>query len=251
MYVEKRSVQFSNAVSLFLEEDKMAQAGMHALVGLVARNSTKNRTWLFLGVLLGSMFPDMDNYLVAIGTVTGMDEPGEVFHRTFTHSVFTILAVLVIFFVVGTLRKDQRWNNLGIGFGVGIALHMLLDLVIWFNGVPLFWPLGSELNFWSGYSPPEALVKILNPAELLFFGLFFFWLLRTAQTKKTDLNKQKSLQAWMNAMYLLFVVFAVLAFVNIGNLSNTVNLVYGLVYLVALTAAFVYTIQMRKTVEAA
>ena len=228
----------------------MAQAGMHALVGVFTRKSAVGRPWLFLGVILGSMFPDMDNYLVAIGTVTGVKEPGEIFHRTFTHSVFTILIMMAVFFIVGIARKEDRWKNLGVGFGIGIALHMLLDLLIWFNGVPLFWPLGAELNFWSNYQPPEMLTKILNPAELLFFGLFFYWMLKTAQDTKTNVPLRPGVRRWMYAMFALFVVFGALAYMNLGSLSSTVNLVYGLVYLVALTAAFVLTIKMRATFEA-
>lgn len=230
----------------------MAQAGLHALVGVFTRKSTTAKPWLFLGVLLGSMFPDMDNYLVAIGTVTRIvEEPGEVFHRTFTHSIFTIIIMMAIFYAVGVARKDDRWKNLGYGFGIGIALHMLLDLVIWFNGVPLFWPLGTELNFWAGYTPPEALSKILNPAELLFFGLFFYWLLRTAQGTKTNVPLRPGVRRWMYAMFALFVVFGVLAFIDLGGITATIDLVYGLVYLVGLTAAFVLTVKMRATLEAA
>ena len=130
-------------------------------------------------------------------------------------------------------------------------MHMALDLLIWFNGVPIFWPLGPEYNLWEGFTPPEVLVKFLNPAELLFFGLFFFWLLSLARATKTNMPLQKPLRRWMNAMYLLFAVFAVLAYVNLGTAGDMVELVYGLTYLVALTAAFVFTIRMRATVEAA
>lgn len=229
----------------------MAQAGMHALVGLVVRKPAQKKTWMFLGVLLGSILPDMDNYLVAIGTITGVENPGEIYHRTFTHSIFTILVVVALFYLIGLIRKDQRWNNLGIGLGIGIALHMALDLLLWFNGVPLLWPLGPELNFWAGYEPPEVLEKILNPLELLFFGLFFYWLLQASQKTKRNIPERKSLRIWMNALFVLFVIFAVLAYLNLGTITSTINLVYGLVYLVALTAAFVYTIRMRAAVEAA
>ena len=229
----------------------MAQAGLHALVGVVTQKMSVRKTWLFLGVLLGSMFPDMDNYLVAIGTVTGVENPGEVFHRTFTHSVFTILFMILVFFVVGAVRKDDRWRNLGVGFGVGIALHMLLDLVIWYNGVPLFWPLGTELNFWEGVEKPALLEKLLNPAELLFFGLFFFWLLRSAQNTNTNVPLRPVVRMWMNVMFFLFFLFAFLAFMNLGGFTKTLDMIYGVVYLVGLTAAFFYTIKMRASFEEA
>ncbi len=227
----------------------MPQAGLHALVGVVTRKQAVRKPWLFLGILLGSIFPDMDNYLVAVGTVTGIQEPDELFHRTFTHSVFTILFILVLFYVAALVRKDDRWKYFGYGMGVGVAMHMALDLLIWFNGVPIFWPLGSELNFWANYNPPEALVKILNPAELLFFGLYFYWLLRAAQSNNTNVPLRPAVRRWMNVMYLLFIVFAILAYVELGSFRQITELVFGLTYLIALTAAFVLTIRMRRSFE--
>ena len=50
-----------------------------------------------LGLVLGSMFPDLDNYAVAIATLAKLSPAG--LHRTFTHSLFTILAVLGFGFV--------------------------------------------------------------------------------------------------------------------------------------------------------
>src|SRR3990172_4835354 len=119
----------------------MAQAGLHGLVGMVTRKWTQGREWLLLGVLLGSFVPDMDNLGVAVATLLKM--PTEGIHRTLTHSIFFIAAVVLVFFLVGRVRNDTRWNNLGLGLGLGILLHILLDLVIWFNGVEILWPIPS------------------------------------------------------------------------------------------------------------
>ena len=119
----------------------MAQAGMHALVGTLARKVSPKREWLMLGIILGSLFPDLDNYAVAIATLAKLDTHG--LHRTFTHSIFTILVAIAVFFVIGQVSKQPRWTTLGLGFGIGIGLHIALDLLIWFNGVELLWPLGG------------------------------------------------------------------------------------------------------------
>lgn len=224
----------------------MANAGLHALAGVLTKNAARNRAWLFLGVILGNMFPDLDNYAVAVATVAGGDTHG--LHRTFTHSVFTILAVLALFHIIALVRGDDRWRNLGTGLGIGIAMHMALDLVIWFNGVPLFWPLGSELNFWENVAPPDWLMTfVASPAELLFFGLYFLWLWRTALAKGTDTTRQRTARAWMLASFILFAVFLPLAYMDL----SVFTIAFGAVYLVSLTAAFVMTIRMRTTVEAA
>ena len=119
----------------------MAQAGIHALVGVAAGKVIPKREWFILGIVLGSIFPDLDSYAVAIATVAKLNANG--LHRSFTHSLFTVLGAMVVFFVVAQVLQQPRWTNLGIGFGVGIAMHIVLDLLIWFNGVELLWPFGG------------------------------------------------------------------------------------------------------------
>ena len=88
----------------------MPQNGLHAIVGIAARRWMPRREWLVLGVVLGSMFPDLDNIAVAYATLTKTDPHG--LHRTFTHSIFTAMAVLVLFYLIATLTKpemEQFW----------------------------------------------------------------------------------------------------------------------------------------------
>ncbi|HET7145071.1 MAG TPA: metal-dependent hydrolase, partial [Anaerolineales bacterium] len=139
----------------------MPQAGIHGMVGMAARKWAGGREWLLLGVMLGSFVPDMDNVGVAIATLT--KAPTEGIHRTMTHSLLFMAAVVIVFYLIGQWKKDARWNNLGLGLGLGILLHSLLDLVIWFNGVELFWPLRGEINFWANSNPPEWFMKFMEP----------------------------------------------------------------------------------------
>jgi membrane-bound metal-dependent hydrolase YbcI (DUF457 family) len=140
----------------------MPQNGIHAMAGVAVRRWMPQREWLLLGVVLGNMVPDLDNLAVAYATLSGGDSHG--LHRTFTHSLFTILTVLVGFYLVAALTRNWKWNNLGIGLGIGILMHILLDLVLWFNGVELFWPIRYELNFWRGFETPGISgVRIVFP----------------------------------------------------------------------------------------
>ena len=222
----------------------MAQAGMHALVGAAVRKVAPNRDWIMLGIILGSLFPDLDNYTVAVATVAKLDTHG--LHRTFTHSLFTVLVGFALFWGFAQVRKQPRWFNLGLGLGAGIGLHILLDLVIWFNGVELLWPLGGWVNFWEGVTPPAWFAKLLDPAEFLFFGLFFLWLAQVARTHHTDAAFLGWLRGWSIAMFVLLVVFTPLAYL----MSKGLQTIYGLLYLVSLTAAFVIAIRMRQTIAA-
>jgi hypothetical protein len=125
-------------------------------------------------------------------------------------------------------------------------LHIALDLIIWFNGVELFWPLGGWLNLWERVQPPAWFAKLLDPAEFLFFALFFAWLAKVAQSHKTNPDFIRALRFWRIAMFILLAVFTPLAYV----LGKGFQTIYGVFYLVSITAAFVITIRMRQTVEA-
>ena len=222
----------------------MAQAGIHALVGAAVRKITPNREWLMLGIILGSIFPDLDNYTVAIATLAKLDTHG--LHRTFTHSLFTILAAVVVFFLVAQARRQPRWTNLGLGIGVGIGLHIALDLLIWFNGVELLWPFGGWVNFWEGVKPPDWFAKLLDPAEFLFLALFFIWLARTARAHHKDVGFLGKLRWWTIAMLVFLVVFTPLAYLMTKGFLT----IFGAIYLISLTAAFFIVIRMRQTIEA-
>jgi len=221
----------------------MAQAGIHAIVGIAVKKWTPERTWLLLGVLLGSMLPDADNLAVAVATVAKL--PAEGLHRTFTHSLFTVVAVMAIFYIVARITKQPRWNNLGIGLGIGILLHILLDLLIWFNGVEILWPIPSWINLWSGVTLPAWFDKLMMTAEFLFFALFFIGLSTLARRQGTDLEYLRRLRTWSWLEFDLFLIFTALVFF----LQKGFMTPYGLVYLLSLGLAIGVTIRMRKTVD--
>lgn len=223
----------------------MAQAGIHALLGAATRKILPKGNWLMLGIVLGSLFPDFDNFTVAVATVAKLNTHG--LHRTFTHSLLAVLSVMAVFIIVAQVSKQSRWANLGIGLGIGISLHIALDLLIWFNGVELLWPLGGWINLWETVLPTAWFVKLLDPAEFFFFAVFFAWLAKMAQEYETNADFIHVLRIWIIAMFILVVIFTFLTFV----MSKGFQTVFGVFYLVSLTAAFAITIRMRQTVEAA
>ena len=223
----------------------MPQNGIHAIAGMAARRWMPQRDWLLLGIVLGNMFPDLDNLAVAYATLTGGDTHG--LHRTFTHSIFTILAVAVVFYLIAVLSGNRKWNNFGIGLGIGILMHILLDLVLWFNGVELFWPIRYELNFWRGFETPEWLGILLETGEFLAFGLYFLLLVSLAKRLNADAEYWSSTRLWMYIELALFVLFTILFF-SMGR-DGLPYTVFGALYLVSVLVAFVITIRMKKTVE--
>jgi len=222
----------------------MAQAGIHGTVAAAVRKYVPGKEWLMLGIVLGSIFPDMDNIAVAVATIAKLPTHG--LHRTFTHSIFTILLVIGLFYLVATFTKKTRWSTFGIGFGVGILMHVLLDLVIWFNGVEVLWPLPSWVNLWEGFQVPDWLSKFLMPAEFLFFGLFFLVLASLSRKYQTDTGYHSRLRIWTIVQFVLFAIFTVMVYV----MDKGFMTIYGAIYLLSLFLSFGIVIRMRKTVEA-
>jgi membrane-bound metal-dependent hydrolase YbcI (DUF457 family) len=223
----------------------MPQNGVHAIVGVAARKWMPKREWLLPGVVLGNMFPDLDNLAVAYATLTGGDTHG--LHRTFTHSLFTVVIMVALFYAAASIARNPKWNNFGMGFGAGILMHILVDLIAWFNGVELLWPIRYELNFWSWFTVPGWLQVLLDTGEFLAFGLFFALLISLARRQDTDRERQGSLRVWIYVQYGLFVLFTFLFY-----LMPTLPLLYtifGALYLVSLIAAMVITVRVRNTVE--
>jgi membrane-bound metal-dependent hydrolase YbcI (DUF457 family) len=222
----------------------MAQAGIHGLVGMAVRRWTPNRKWLMLGLILGNLLPDADNLAVAIATLARL--PTEGLHRTFTHSLFFVTALIVVFQIVAWVVKRPEWGNLGWGLGAGVLMHILLDLLIWFNGVEILWPIPSWINLWSRVTPPGWWESLMLPVEFLFFALFFLALEMRARRRGTDAGFLRALRAWTVVQGVLFVAFTVLVY----TMERGFMIPYGALYLLSLGLAFGVTIRMRETVEA-
>lgn len=221
----------------------MPQAGIHGIAGAVSRRWMPKQEWLLLGVVLGNMFPDLDNIAVAVATLTGA--PTEGLHRTFTHSIFTIIALVVIFAIIAAVTKNPRWTSFGYGMAAGTLMHILLDLLLWFNGVELLWPVKFELNFWRWFTVPDWLDKLLITGEFLAFGLFFTLLAALARRQNTDVDYQSKAWLWAIIQFVLFVIFTFLAF----TWTSEYFTIYGALYLVSLILAVGVTIRMRRTIE--
>ena len=222
----------------------MAQAGIHSMVGMAIRKWTPARKWLMLGIVLGNLFPDADNLAVAVATVMGRSTEG--LHRTFTHSLFFVAAIILVFYGVARASKRSEWGNLGLGLGIGVLMHILLDLLVWFNGVEILWPLPSWVNLWANVAPPGWWSKLMMPVENLFFALFFLLLASTARKRNTDSSYLPKLRIWTWVQVVLFVVFLIMVY----TMESGFLTIFGAVYLLSLGLVFGITIRMRETVEA-
>ena len=222
----------------------MAQAGIHSVLGMAVQKWTPGRMWLLLGIVLGNLLPDADNLAVAAATVAGLSTEG--LHRTFTHSIIFAGAIVLVFYLVGKQTGASKWNNLGIGLGIGVLMHILLDLLIWFNGVEILWPIPSWVNLWTNVTPPVWWSKLMMPLENLAFVFFFLCLAATARKYQTDIEYLPKLRFWTIIQAALFVIFSILVF----TMESGFLTIFGAVYLLSLGLAIGITIRMRDTVEA-
>jgi hypothetical protein len=125
-------------------------------------------------------------------------------------------------------------------------MHILLDLLIWFNGVEILWPIPSWVNLWSSMALPVWFDKLMLSVEFLFFALYFLWLDATARQQGTDRDFRRTLRVWIYVQVALFLVFTVLVY----TLSKGFMVPYGAIYLFSLGLAIWVTIRMRETLEA-
>jgi len=221
----------------------MAQAGIHGMVGAAVRKWLPKREWLLLGVILGNLLPDADNLAVAVATLTGGSKEG--LHRTFTHSLFLVVLLVVVFFCVSLIAKSKRWNYLGWGLGIGVLMHILLDLLVWFNGVEILWPLNSWVNLWPNIVMPDWWTKLMLPLENAALALFFVYLASLARKQGSDQAYLGKLKIWTWVQAALAVLFLVMVFSMDGYMT-----IFGAVYLFSLFLAAGIVIRMRSTIEA-
>ncbi len=112
-----------------------------------SKKKISHYTWFFL--LLGGILPDADFLL---DWTLGYDT-----HRTFTHSLFFLVAIPLLVYALFTLLKNPEKKYFAIFIGVGIFTHLFLDSFSKY-GIPLLWPMLGHFSFSNGLTPvvPEG-----------------------------------------------------------------------------------------------
>ena len=221
----------------------MAQVGIHGLLVLPIKKIAPAKKGLLFGILLGSILPDADNFAVAAATLTGKSVEG--LHRTYTHSLIVAIGIVFLFYILSMIFKNPCLGNLGIGLGIGMAMHIGVDLLVWFNGVDIFWPFPGWLNLWENVTPPDFWMKLMNPLEFLFIAIFFAALGAEAKKRRTDLEFIPKLRIWTFIQSGLFGVFLVLVY----TMGSGFATIHGAFYLISLILLVWVVFRMRKTIE--
>lgn len=238
----------------------MAQVGVHAVIGLVGTQvilaglpvERPLKRALAFGFVLGNILPDFD-YLAAAMVYPHSHELAFSLHRGFTHSLLAALVTTVGMGLVSLITGIRAARYSGYGLGLGILVHIVTDVFIWFSPVDVLWPLGyygfpSTINLWGWWSTPELLSRLLASAEYLAWALYCRRLWALTVQFQTNVGLQSALLRTEQFCLILWAVFSALAFDVGGDLFFAF---YGLPMGIVFMPLFLYlTCLMQPTIEA-
>lgn len=123
-------------------------------VALVHGTSIDPSVGFFVGLIAGSLLPDVDEPNSYIGKRTSVKVLNSRFgfssmvkgifgHRGFTHSLLAALIMFIPYFVFGSTTESIFVQNILFGLGFGYLFHILGDMLSK-SGVPLFMPFTDQ-----------------------------------------------------------------------------------------------------------
>ena len=226
----------------------MAQVGLHAALGYQLNRIIPYEKRLFPSLIIGSMLPDLDIIIVSIATLFyPISQAESIFHRTFSHSLFTLIFVYLSFSIVSEIKKTPLLKSIGKGITLGMLSHLLIDTLTWFRQIDILWPLPMEpFNLWYFFDAPPLVSQILLIFEFFCFRWYAWFLI----TKHLNYPNQQSwiikyLQTWKNWESILFVFFIILALWNPSNLI----ILFGAAYIPSLIMMLWATYMSRDALE--
>jgi len=127
-----------------------------------------------------------------------------------------------------------------------MTAHMLVDLLLWFRGVQIFWPISGQINIWSG--PPDWWIRSELSAEFACFAVFFAVLILLARRRQTNGDYLRRLWRWAIVEVALFAAFLILSLIP-GVTMKDFQTCWWLAYTPSLVLMFYVIIRMRGTID--
>ena len=226
----------------------MAQAGLHAAIGYQLRQIVPSERRLFPAVIFGTILPDLDTVIVAIGSLFYPILYSEkLFHRSFSHSFFTIILIFLIFSILAEWKKQPVYRSIGKGLVLGILSHIILDTFFWFQEIQFLWPLPLEpFHIWNLWETPDWIHRSMLVLEFFCFR-WYAWFLITKHLDKP--NEQswiiKYLQIWKYLETIIFIFFSLLALWN----PAIFLILFGIAYIPSHIMALWTTYMSRNALE--
>ncbi len=203
-----------------------------------------------MGLMAGALLPDLDTYPQGIAVVLGMDpaRAEALFHRTLTHSLFFAIGVALALAGSARLRGDRAQMAFAGGWLLGsVGLHILPDLLAWFDGVGILWPLWS-VNLWAGVALPHPVPNLLRAMNFYAFAAYLFALGKEARRRGMNRRGLISLRKEVKVQLGLGALFTPLALLLP---TSQYNLLDGAAFLLwAYPRVLWITWRMRSVIEA-
>ena len=226
----------------------MPQAGLHAAFGNQFRRFLSHERRLFPAIIFGAILPDLDVIAVAIGSLFyPIHQAEHIFHRTFSHSFFTLILIYLLFAIWSELKNNPSLKSVGKGLVLGMLTHIVLDTFFWFREIHFLWPLPIEpFNIWKNWPAPEWLHRTMLVLEFLCFR-WYAWFLMQQHLKYPHGNSWliKYLNIWMGWETNFLVFFALLAYWN----PPFFKILFGAAYIPSLIMALWATYMSRDALE--
>ena len=228
----------------------MAQAGLHAALGYQFQRIIPPEKRLFPAVIFGAILPDLDIIVVAIGSLLyPLSYSEKLFHRSFSHSFFTLIAIFLLFAILAEWKKRPVFKSIGKGLAIGMLSHIILDTFLWFREIQFLWPLPLEpFNLWSLWETPDWIHRTMLVLEFFSFR-WYAWFLITKHLRTPSKQSWiiKYLQIWKKWETIFFIFFSLLALWN----PPIFLVLFGAAYIPSLIMALWTTYMSRYTLESA
>lgn len=237
----------------------MAQAGLHGVAGIclsrhlapvVIRGDAARKAFVF-GFVLGNLLPDTDFFLLGPWFLVNARQ-ALTLHRTWSHSILVIALVTLLLWA--WRRREPGGAGLALGAGLGMLLHSLVDMLVWFSAVDFLWPLGylgvsGVVYLWSGIHVPALVRNFMGAADYLAFALFFLYLGALARRAGTDTAFLPRLRLFTNLNWIFLAVFTALG-VTLTRSQFVFEVAhYAFSILVFFPISLYVVVKMRRTIE--
>ncbi|MFX1512219.1 MAG: metal-dependent hydrolase [Promethearchaeota archaeon] len=237
----------------------MPPIGIHGLIGLFLARKTRTQIkgdptavhqGLFLGLICGSMVPDIDLFVVFLSALvrflilqedlySSIDNSIWI-HRSLTHSLIFIGSGGIIILLLAHL---MRWRNIFFttaGLFSAMTIHAILDL-FYLTGVYLFYPLGDRILIlpFDVMKTSESLQKIIAGLDMFLFDGIFYYYLYLALRKQNPSH-------WINRLKFLSVLTFILAavFFLLALTSITIDVYLAILYFFGGVPIMAFTISL-------
>ena len=226
----------------------MAQAGLHAAIGYQVSRIIPYEKRLFPALIFGAMLPDLDIIIVAIASLfLSINQAVELFHRTFSHSFFTLIIIYLLFAILSELRRKPVLKSIGKGIALGMLTHYIIDTFIWFSQIDVLWPLPLEpINLWYFWKPTFRVFQILLALEFFCFRWYAWFLIgRHLEYPSKHSWFIKHLNTWKKLETIFCLLFIILILWN----PPFFKLLFGIAYIPSLIMALFATHMSRDALE--